>query len=90
MPTKPSGYGIFGRFSNFDKCRPKEIPPKLSEAVFSAVFLCYNFPPEHDNDIISGVAIQYVGVDVYIKFGDYRSNGFRNIRAATFVSHEHT
>ena len=30
----------------------------------------YNFRPEIDNDIISGVAVDNVGVDVRVKFGD--------------------
>ena len=32
--------------------------------------------PEIDNDVISGVAVDNVGVDVPIKFGDSMSNGF--------------
>ena len=45
--------------------------PKLSEAVFSTVFP-YNFRLEVGNDVISGRAIENVGMDVAIKFGDSR------------------
>ena len=45
---------------------------------------------EIDNDVISGVAVDNVGVDVHIKFGDSRSNGFRDIRGADFVSNKRT
>ena len=44
--------------------------------------------PEADNDVISGTAVDNVGVDVPIKFGDYRPNGFRDIRGINFVSNE--
>ena len=30
-------------------------------------FFRYNFPPEVDNDVISGVAIDYVGMDICVK-----------------------
>ena len=41
--------GIFGLYSNLDKCRP-----------------------EVTDDVISGAALAYVGVDVPAKFGDSR------------------
>ena len=44
-----------------------------------------NFRPEEDNDVISGGPVEVVGRDVCVKFGDYRSNRFRDIRAAHFV-----
>ena len=65
-----------------DKCHPKP-----SEAVFSTVFR-YNFRPKLVTDVISGVAIENVIVDVPVKFGDYRSNGFQDIGGANFVSNE--
>ena len=37
----------------------------------------YNFRPEVAGDVISGVVIENVGVDVIVKFGYSRSNGFR-------------
>ena len=36
------------------------------------------------------MAIDYVGVDVRVKFGDSISNGFQDIRGADFVSNEQT
>ena len=53
--------------------RSREIPPEASEAVFSTVSPPpYNFLPEVDNDAISGVAIDNVGMDVSVKFSDSR------------------
>ena len=63
--------------------------PKPSEAVFSTVF-SYNFLPEVDNDVISGAAADNVGMAVCVKFGDSRSDNFRDIRGADFVSNERT
>ena len=53
----------------------REIPP---EAVGGGIFDCfpYNFWPKVDNHIISGVAVDNVGMNVCEKFGDSRSNGF--------------
>ena len=36
------------------------------------------------------MAVDNVGVDVRIKYANYRSNGFRDIRGAVFVSNERT
>ena len=36
------------------------------------------------------MAVDNVGTDVPIKFGDCRSSGFRDIRGAHFVSNEHS
>ena len=49
----------------------------------------YNFRPEIDNDVISGVAVDYIGMDVRVKFGDSRSKGSWAIRGADFASNEH-
>ena len=46
--------------------------------------------PEVDNDVISGVAIYNVGMDVPMNFRDSRSNGFRDIRGADSVSNDRT
>ena len=46
--------------------------------------------PEIDNDVLSGVDVDNVGVDVHIKFGDPRSNRFQDIRGANFVTYERT
>ena len=48
------------------------------------VFAIYR-RPEIGNDVISGMAVGNVGMDVPIKFGDSRSNRFRDIRGADFV-----
>ena len=60
--------------------------PMPSEAVFSTVFFCYNFRVELDNDVVSGVAVDNIGMDVRAKFGDCGANGFRDIRGDDFVS----
>ena len=46
--------------------------------------------PEVGNNVISGMAIENVGVEVPVKFGVSRSNGFRDIRGGNFVSNERT
>ena len=48
-----------------------------------------NYRPEIDNDVISGVPVDNVGMDVCVNFGDSRSNGYGDIRA-DFVLHERT
>ena len=54
-------------------------------------FFHHNFQPEVDNDIISGVAVDYVDVDVHEKFVDSAgSNDSRDIQGAVFVSNERT
>ena len=47
-------------------------------------------PTGTGGDVISGVAVDNVGMDVPLKFGDSWSNGFRAIRGADFVSNEQT
>ena len=42
-----------------------------------------------DHDVISGATVDNVGVDVRVKFSYSRSNGFRAIRGAGFMSNEH-
>ena len=94
----PFPAGLWVRWSSLNKRlkfndpslnRFREIPP---ESVGGGIFDCfpYNFRPEVHNDVISGMAVNNVGVDVPIKFGGSRSNGFRNIRGADFVSNERT
>ena len=62
---------------------------KPSEAVFSTV--CpYNFRTEVDIDVISGMDVENVGMDVCLKFDDSRSNGLRDTRGADFFSNERT
>ena len=55
--------------------------------MYSTVFP-YNFLPEVDNDVISGMSVDSVRMDVHVKFDDSSSNGFRDIRGADFVSNE--
>ena len=54
--------------------------------VFSTVFR-YNVG---HSDVISGVAVVHVGVDVLVKVGDSWPNGSRDIRGADFMSNERT
>ena len=42
------------------------------------------------SDTISGVAVDYAGMDVRVKCGDSRSNGSRDIRRADSVSTDRT
>ena len=49
----------------------REIPPEAVETAFSTVFP-YNFRPETDNDVIFGVAVDSIGMNVPIKLGDSR------------------
>ena len=60
---------------------------RLRPGIFDSFFR-NNFLPEVVSDIISGLAIEYVGLDVPVKFGDSRSNHSRYIRAAHFVIDE--
>ena len=50
----------------------------------------YNFRPEVANEVISSVAVDYVGIAVRVKFGDSRSNGSQDIWGTDFVSNERT
>ena len=64
--------------------RSREIPSKaVRDGILDSVFR-YNFRPEVENDVISSVAVDYVGMDGSVKFGDSRSNGFRDIRGGDF------
>ena len=56
----------------------REIASKAVGGGISTVFR-YHFRPETDNDVISGVSVDNVGMDVQAIFGDSRSNGFRDI-----------
>ena len=66
--------------------RSREIPPEAVGDCILDRFLKYNFRPEGDNDVISSVAVENVSVDVCVKFGDSRSNGFQDIRGADFAT----
>ena len=51
---------------------------------------CNNIRLEIVSDVVSGVAVVSVGMDVHVKFCDFRSNGSRDIRGANCVSNEQT
>ena len=59
--------------------------PERASDVISGKFVRHK---EVDNDAISGVAIDYFGMDVCVKLGDSGSSRSRDIRAADFVSNE--
>ena len=63
---------------------------KPLRAVFADSVFRYNFRPEVDNEDISGIVIERVGIDVHVKFGDSRSDSSPNIRGAVFASNERT
>ena len=53
-------------------------------------FFHHNFRAEVDNDVLSGLKVDYVGMHIGVKFGDSRSNGSRDIGGAHFGSNERT
>ena len=58
----------------------RKIPPvAVGGGIFDS-FFCNNFRPEVDSDVIFGVSVDYVHVDVHVKFGEGRG--------ADFVSNE--
>ena len=72
---------LWGRLSSisvYSFNHSRDIPP---DAVGGGIFDCfpYNFRPEMANDVMSGVVVDNVGMDVCATFGDSRSNGFRDI-----------
>ena len=68
--------------------RSRETPREAVGGGIIDGFFRENFRPEEDNDVISGTAVDNVGVDNPVKFGDSGSNSFRDIRGADFVSNE--
>ena len=57
-----------------DPClnRSREIPPRtVPGGIFDSCFH-HNFRPEVDNDIIFAMAVDHVGMDVRVTFGDSR------------------
>ena len=59
----------------------EKFDPKPPEAIFR-VFFRDDFRPDVFSDVISFLAVDQVGMDVRIKFGDSRSNRSRDIRAS--------
>ena len=47
-----------------------------------------NCQPESASDVISGADVEQVGMNVLIKFGDFRSNRSRDIRLPHFVTND--
>ena len=62
----------------------------MPSAAIGGLLVELNFRPEVDSDVLSGVTVDCVGMDVRVKFGDSTSNGFRDMRRAVFVSNERT
>ena len=54
--------------------------PVLCTFVQYSIAFCSR--PEVDSDVISGMVVDYFGMDVRVKFGDSRSNISRDIRGA--------
>ena len=74
-------------FSEYVESLSRNHDPKVTQNLHVFAICCR---PEIDNDVISGVAVDNVGMDVPIKFGDSGSNRFRDIRGADFVTYERT
>ena len=80
--TRSPPIGAAGKTPRRLKCDSK--PP---EAAFYAVFRDI-FRPEVVSDVISAVAVEQVGLDIRVKFGDSRSNRLRDNRAVKLVMDE--
>ena len=65
----------------------REIP--IVGDIFDSFFR-YNFPPEVNSDVMSGVAVEHVDMYVPVKFGESRPNGSRDILGTDFVSNNRT
>ena len=62
---------------------------RLANAIaITKQFLGDNVRPEVDSDVISGVDVKQVGLNVHAKFGDFRSNRSRDIRLPHFVTND--
>ena len=61
--------------------RSRDITPEavIGRSLYSNVFR-YNFRSEVDDDVVSDVAVDNAGMDVYVTFGDSRSYSLRDIR----------
>ena len=65
----------------------REIPPKsIGGGIFDR--FPHNLRMNVDNGVISGMAMDNVGMNVCVQFGDSVSNGFRDIQGTDFVSNE--
>ena len=52
----------------------EKFDPKPSEVEFATVCFRDNFRPEVATDVLSGVAVEWLGADGPVKFGDSRLN----------------
>ena len=72
---KPTNW--FGR----KNAPPLKFDPKPQEEAFSAVYSNFSkCQPKVAGEVISGKAVEYVGIDVHEKFGDSTLNNGRIIR----------
>ena len=62
---------------------------KLANArAIAKQLLCDNFRPEVASDVVSGVDEEQFGMNVHVKFVDFRSNRSRDIRLPHFVTND--
>ena len=59
--------------------RSREVPPEVVGGVIFGGFFRDDFRLEVVSDVMSGTGVEYLGVEVFVKFGDSRSNGSRDI-----------
>ena len=57
----------------------------MPEPQLTKQLLCDNFRPEVASGVISGVDVEHVGMNIHVKFGDFRSNCSRDIPLPHFV-----
>ena len=81
--------GKFCKFHDPSSNLSREIPPEAVRCGIFDCFLSYNFRSAVDNHDISGVVVNNAVIDICVKVCDCRSDGFRDIRGAAFVSNEH-
>ena len=87
QPTKWTRSPPIGRAKQ--NAAPLKLKPKPSEVAFSVIFQTFHkCRPEVAGNVISSVAIDYVGVDVRAKFSDSRSKRSWHIRAIHFMMDE--
>ena len=71
--------------------RSGEIQPKaVGSSIFGRFLISDNCRPKIAGDVISAVVVEYIGMDVPVKFGDSKSNGSWDIRGADFFTNEWT
>ena len=73
------------KFCDPSLSRSRKIPPDAVGVGICDIIFRDNFRPEVDSDVMCGIAVDWVGVDVHVKFGDSMSNGSRYIGRAVCV-----